>query len=105
MSSVINYCQHTRLYWVETRHSTTGESLRSGYCPDCKESFLAPVPVPGAFTVSARAEPYTDISPADHYRDALKRIAEIDGPIECTSLQDWQRKVKTMAANALKGKP
>ena len=34
--------------------------------------------------------------------DVLRHIAEIDGPIECTSLQDWQRKVKAMAANAAK---
>jgi hypothetical protein len=33
----------------------------------------------------------------------LKRIAEIDGLIECSSLQDWREKVKKMAANALKG--
>lgn len=31
----------------------------------------------------------------------LTRIAEIDGPIECSSLQEWREKVKKMARNAL----
>jgi hypothetical protein len=41
---------------------------------------------------------------AEKYHALLTRIAEVDGPIECASLQEWREKVKKMAANGLKGK-
>jgi hypothetical protein len=39
----------------------------------------------------------------EKFKALLTRIAELDGPIECSSLQDWREKVKKMATNALKG--
>ncbi len=52
------------------------------------------------------AEGYKDGQKAEREkcRSLLNRIAEIDGLIECTSLANWRDRVKTMAANFLKGK-
>lgn len=36
-------------------------------------------------------------------RAVLSRIAEVDGPIECSSLREWREKVKKIALNALNG--
>lgn len=41
---------------------------------------------------------------ADPETMALIRIAELNGPIECTSLQDWKRKVQQIALRALNGR-
>ena len=41
---------------------------------------------------------------ADVYREALVKIAERDSQIECTSEHDWNRKVRLIAANALRFK-
>lgn len=41
---------------------------------------------------------------ADPLTLALVRIAELNGPIECTSLQDWKRKVQQIALKALNGR-
>lgn len=48
---------------------------------------------------------YRDGSKAEREKVAalLKRIAELDGVIECSSLHEWREKVKKMATNALKG--
>lgn len=56
----------------------------------------------------AGADPRSAFSGKDCQADpltlALVRIAELNGPIECTSLQDWKRKAQQITLKALNGR-
>jgi hypothetical protein len=67
------------------------------YCERC-DRIHASIDCPPA----PRAEPYTDESPADIARVALKRIADSKDLLGATSSGDWIKRAKIIAEAALK---